>query len=170
MIKKILMSLFIFTIAFGQIANAQAVDILNTPKNECIDAAKVIASQIFDDLQKGLITKVVDNVIDEIGFSWDETRRITARNQYLSTLNIIFMNSPKVSSYGNLEGFDLIEVGFIPGSSRYFRHIYMTYHENNVLIWQFRFYVNSKGKVKLNYIEWSDKNPFEYLGAAEMFI
>ena len=167
--KKILMSLFLLNIVLGQSISAQNVDILNTPKKEYIDAAKVIASQIFDDLQKGLITKVVDNVIDEIGFSWDDSRKMTARNQYLSTLNIIFMKSPK-GSYGNLEGYDLIEVGLIPGSSRYFRHIYMTYHENNVLIWQFRFYVNSAGKVKLNYIEWSDKNPFEYLGSSEMFI
>jgi len=78
--------------------------------------------------------------------------------------------SPPQSSYGKLDGYDLMDESYLPGSVRYFRLTYISYHEGAPLIWQFRFYVKPNGKIALNYITWSEKNPFEFLSTSDMLL
>ena len=77
---------------------------------------------------------------------------------------------PPKGVYGDLQGFDIIDQGIIPGSDRYFRNTYLGYFEQSVLIFEFRFYVTQNKTVRLNYIGWSEKNPFEYMSTADMLI
>ena len=72
--------------------------------------------------------------------------------------------------HGKMDGFDLLKESILPGTNRYFRLTYMTYHEGAPLLWEFRFYVKPDGKPKLTYVSWNDKNPFEYLTSPEMLI
>ena len=85
----------------------------------------------------------------------------TLRDNFRSKLDAL-LASPPVSPYGKLSGYDLVDESYLPNSARYFRLIYITYHEGSPLMWQFRFYAKPDGKVALENVEWSEKNPFQY--------
>ena len=89
------------------------------------------------------------------------------KNDFKSKLDLV-ITSPPVTPYGKLSGYDLIDEAYLPNSNRYFRLVYISYHEGAPLLWEFRFYVKPDGKIALNYIVWSEKNPFEYMSNAEM--
>jgi len=154
---------------FAQNIKAQNLDIKKVPKPEYIESAKELAKGIFDNLKKNKNKEIADFIVKSIGYNWDESKKITERNDYLAKLEIISLKPPK-GVYGKLFGYDLIEEGFLLGSDRYFRHTYISYHEGSILIWEFRFFVNKKNEVTLHYIGWSDKNPFEYMSTPDMLL
>ncbi len=153
----------------GHSVSGQNLDLKKIPKPEYITGAKEIAKVIFENLKNKKYKEIADYVVGTLGYNWDETKKISTRNDYLSKLEIIGLKPPK-GVFGDLNGYDLIEEGFIKGSDRYFRHCYMTYHEGSILIWEFRFYVDKGGKVTLHYLGWSDKNPFEYMSTSDILL
>jgi hypothetical protein len=89
------------------------------------------------------------------------------KNEFKSKLDLV-VASPPVTPYGKLSGYDLLDRSYLASGNRYFRMIYISYHEAGPLVWKFRFSVKLDGKVALNYRVWSEKNPFEYLSSLEM--
>jgi|OpeIllAssembly_1097287.scaffolds.fasta_scaffold20514_2 hypothetical protein len=168
--KKII---YVFSIITIMISNyevtAQNLDLQKTPKQVYLDSAKKMAKGLFDDLKNGEHKKIAEFIVENLGKTWDESKKIQTRNDYLGKFEIISLRPPK-GVYGDLTGYDLIEEGFLLGSDRYFRHTYLTYHEGSILIWEFRFFVDVKGAVTLHYIGWSDKNPFEYMSTSDMLL
>jgi hypothetical protein len=163
----ILLLLAITTIS--QNIKAQNLDLKKVPKIEYIESAKVLAKGFFDNLKNKRHKQIADFIVESLGSNWDESKKITERNDYLSKLEIISLKPPK-GVYGDLFGYDLIEQGFLSGSDRYFRHTYISYHEGSILIWEFRFFVNKDDRVTLHYMGWSDKNPFEYMSTSDMLL
>jgi hypothetical protein len=129
---------------------------------EYLDEAKEIASTFFENFRNKKHKDNADFIVNNLGKNWNESKKISERNDYLAKFEIISLKPPE-GVYGELDDFDLIEQGFLKGSDRYFRHTYIGYHAGSILIYEFRFYVNSKDKVILHYIGWSEKNPFEYM-------
>ncbi len=164
-----LLILFIFSlVSFNQL-NAQDLDLTKVPKQEYLDEAKKIARTFFENYENKNHKTNADYIVKSLGQNWDESKRISERNDYLAKFEIISLRPPK-GVYGELDGYDLIEQGFLKGSDRYFRHTYIGYHEGSILLYEFRFYVNNKQKVTLHYIGWSEKNPFEYMSTPDMLL
>lgn len=149
-----------------QNTTAQQVDLKKTPKPEVVASAKEVAKVFFDDLKNNRHEKLVDYIIEGVGYNLDTSEKSKMRIDFLEKFKII-STAPPQGTHGPVSGYDMIEASFVPGSDRYFRHTYLTYHEGNAVIWEFRFYVDNYQKVLLNYIGWSDKNPFEYLSTPE---
>jgi len=126
-----------------------------------------MAEQLFEWLKAGKNDEIAEWIVSEVGYAWDAGTRIKKLNEFKSQLDILKV-SPPDSSYGKLGGYDLIEESYLPGSNRFFRTTYITYHEGAPLIWEFRFYVNPEDKVTLNFITWDPSNPFEYLAKSDM--
>jgi len=164
-----LLILFIFSLVSFNHLNAQDLDLTKVPKQEYLDEAKQIARTFFENYKNKNHKANADYIVKSLGQNWDESKRISERNDYLAKFEIISLRPPK-GVYGELDGYDLIEQGFLKGSDRYFRHTYIGYHEGSILIYEFRFYVNNKQKVTLHYIGWSEKNPFEYMSTPDMLL
>lgn len=148
---------------------SQNLDLNKTPNNDHLDQGKSIAKNFFENLKNKRHTENADYIVNNLGSTWDESKKITERNSYLSKFEIISMKPPK-GVYGDLNGFDLIEEGFLKGSDRYFRHTYLGYFDESFLIFKFRFYVKTDGKITLHYIGWSENNPFEYMSTSDMLL
>ncbi|RSC92934.1 hypothetical protein [Tenacibaculum singaporense] len=166
--QKLLIFSILTLLSFNSII-AQDLNLTKVPKTEYLDKAKKIASTFFENLKNKNHKGNADFIVKSVGESWDESKKISQRNDYLAKFEIISLKPPK-GIYGDLDGFDLIEQGFLKGSDRYFRHIYIGYHDGSVLIYEFRFYVDSKKNVTLHYIGWSEKNPFEYMSTPDILL
>jgi hypothetical protein len=140
---------------------------MKMPTGKALAEAHKMGEELFRRLKLGENEQIAKWLVAEIGYAWDATTKIENMNEFKAKLDIIQV-SPPASSYGALSGFDLIEESYLPGSDRYFRTTYISYHEGAPLIWELRFYVKPDGRIALNYITWSEKNPFEYLSTAAM--
>lgn len=145
-----------------------AQDFTKKPNEKNLNEAKQIAKTFFTNFQKGNLEENADFIVSELGNTWDESKKISSKTDYLGKFQIISLSGNKGGVYGKLDGFDLIEQGFLLGSDRYFRHTYIGYHEGSVLIYEFRFYVKPDNTTSLHYIGWSEKNPFEYMSTSDM--
>jgi hypothetical protein len=158
-----ILSMITSTPSLGQAVPPQ----MKVPSGQSLARAHKMAEQLFENLKNGKSQAIAQWIADEIGYAWDASTKIQKLNDFKAKLDIVGV-SPPASSYGKLGGYDLIEESYLPGSDRYFRTTYISYHEGAPLIWEFRFYVNPKGKVTLNYITWNTDNPFEYLATPDM--
>ncbi|GHA61092.1 hypothetical protein [Pontibacter akesuensis] len=164
--KSTLLTVLLLLTAFCT-SFSQTTDFSKKPNAAKIQEAKTIVNTIFTDLKNNRHEKVADFMVESIGKTWDAATKIKNKNDYLSKMQIISVSPPE-GVYGSLDGYDLIEEAYLPGSDRYFRHTYISYHEGSKLIWEFRFYINSKQKLTIDYIGWSEKNPFEYMSTSDM--
>ncbi|MGC1382871.1 MAG: hypothetical protein WA823_03765 [Candidatus Acidiferrales bacterium] len=146
---------------------AQASRQAKTPSRESLFEAHKAVQDLFSNLSIGNTEEAARWMADEVGSAQDDDARATLRDNFRSKLDAL-LASPPVSPYGKLSGYDLVDESYLPNSARYFRLIYITYHEGSPLMWQFRFYAKPDGKVALENVEWSEKNPFEYMSAPEM--
>ena len=152
-------------------ATAPAAEVVK-PKNmvpnaTLVSAAYKVAEGVFNNLKEGKTEDIAKWLVDQIGPSWDAQTKVKNSGDYRTKLDMILV-SPPSGTYGKLDSFDLIEESALPGTDRYFRLTYISYHEAAPLIWEFRFYVKPDGKLRLTYCGWSDKNPFEYLSTSDM--
>ncbi|GAA4327379.1 hypothetical protein GCM10023115_24700 [Pontixanthobacter gangjinensis] len=157
---------FIAGINFCQ---SQVLDLRKTPTEHSLKEANQIVKTFFENLKNKDHEANVDFIVENLGGTWDESKKISTKNDYLNKFQIMSIKPPK-GVYGDLQGFDIIDQGILPGSDRYFRNTYLGYFEQSVLIFEFRFYVTQNKKVRLNYIGWSEKNPFEYMSTADMLM
>ena len=128
-----------------------------------------MVSNLFEDLKAGKSQEIAEWIASQIGYNWDATTKVQQTNEFKSQLDIILINPP-ASSYGSLDGYDLIDESYLPGSDRYFRRTYISYHEGAPLIWEFRFYVKPDGTTTMNAIQWEAQNPFEYMSTSDMLL
>ena len=140
-----------------------------TPSATAVSAAYKMAEGLFENLKAGKSDDISKWLVEQVGSSWDAQTKVKNAADYKGKLEMILM-SPPSGTYGKLDSYDLIEESGLPGTDRYFRLTFMTYHEVAPLIWELRFYVKPDGKVALKYCGWSDKNPFEYLSTSDMQI
>jgi len=124
---------------------------------------------LFSNLKEGKTEDIAKWIVSEIGYALDAPTKVKNTSEYKSKLDIVLI-SPPASAYGKLDGYDQIDEAYLPGSPRYFRLSYNSYHEGAPLIWEFRFYVKPNRTVGLNYISWIEKNPFEYLSTSDMLL
>src|SRR5690606_81405 len=158
---SLLALLFTFSLSYSQAAQ------FKVPNKEHLDKGKQIAAEFFDNLKHKRHEVNADFIMSTIGKSWDESQQITERNDYLNKFQLIAMES---GLYGKLDSVDLIQEASLAGSARYFRHAYLAYFDNSLLVFEFRFYVNPKEEVSLHYIGWSETNPFEYMSTGDMVL
>jgi hypothetical protein len=160
----VVLSLTLFPFAATPQSSKQAA---KTPSPEALAAAHKASTEVFSKLSAGKSEEVAAWIADEIGYTRDPASKITLKNDFKNKLDLI-MTSPPVTPYGKISGYDLISESYLPNSSRYFRLIYISYHEGAPLIWEFRYYVKQDGKIVLNYIQWSETNPFEFIAKPEI--
>jgi hypothetical protein len=140
---------------------------LVTPSADSVSAAYKVADGLFANLKSGKNEDIAKWLVEQVGYAWDAQTRIKNTNEYKSKLDMILL-SPPAGQYGKMAGYDLIEESSLPGTDRYFRLTYISYHEGAPLVWELRFYVKPDGKLALSSCGWSDKNPFEYLSTGDM--
>lgn len=140
---------------------------LVTPSADSVAAAYKMADGLFANLKAGKNEEIAKWLVEQVGYAWDAQTKIKNMNEYKAKLDMILL-SPPAAQYGKMSGYDLIEESSLPGTDRYFRLTYVSYHEGAPLVWEFRFYVKPDGKLALSSCGWSDKNPFEYLSTGDM--
>ncbi len=140
---------------------------LKTPSASALAAARKMCTELFENLKAGKTQEIADWLQAQIGYLDSEANKITNRNKYKSQLDVV-LAGPPASPYGKVDGYDLIDEAYLPGTNRYFRFVYMSYHQKAPLIWEFRFYVGPSSQVSLNSFAFSDKNPFEYMSTSDM--
>jgi hypothetical protein len=142
---------------------------LKVPKADALSAARKTCTDMFAKLKDGQSEAIAAWIVEQVAFSRDEASKLNLKNDFRSKLELVLANPP-VSPYGTLAGYDLVDEAYVPGSDRYFRLTYMTYHQRAPLLWEFRFYVKPDGVVSLHYISWNETNPFEFLATSDMML
>lgn len=151
-------------------ANAESLQLqAKAPSIEARSEARSQCKNLFTHLEKGETQKIADWIITEIGYVFSEAERVTKRNDFKSKLDLI-LAGPPASPYGRIDGYDLISQSNLPGSDRYFRYTFISYHQGAPLMWTFRFYVKPDGSVALHFVTWSETDPFEYLSTPSMLL
>lgn len=139
------------------------------PDVNVLSEAHDLVQNLFKELSDGKSEKIANWIVEQIGYNWDVTTKIQQASDFKTKLDIILIDPPE-SAYGKLDGYDLISESYLPGSDRYFRLTYISYHMGAPLMWEFRFYVKPDGEISLNYISWAETNPFEYLSTNDMLL
>jgi hypothetical protein len=166
--KTILYLILTLSIVFSPPLAAQSFKSeIKTPNPDALASARKACTDLFSNLAAGKTEEIASWISNEVGYTRNSADKMTMKSDFKSKLDLV-VTSPPVTPYGKLSGYDLINETYLPNSNRYFRLVYISYHEGAPLIWEFRFYVKADGKVALNYIVWSEKNPFEYMSNAEM--
>jgi hypothetical protein len=166
--RRSLLSLLVVSCVCGPLTAAEVVAPKNlVPSATIVSAAYKMAEGLFGNLKEGKTEEIAKWLVDQVGSAWDAQTKVKNIGDYHTKLDMILV-SPPAGSYGKLDSYDLIEESSLPGTDRYFRLTFMTYHENSPLLWQFRFYVKPDGKLQLVSCGWSDDNPFEYLAKSDM--
>ena len=166
--RTVRMSLLLTALTVAIASAAEVVKPKNlVPSATQVSAAYKMAEGLFASLKEGKTEEISKWLVDQVGSSWDAQTKVKNSGDYRTKLDMILV-SPPAGTYGKLDSFDLIEESALPGTDRYFRLTFITYHESAPLIWELRFYVKPDGKLALKYCGWSDKNPFEYLSTSDM--
>ena len=147
-------------------APAQSTRQTRTPSRESLYDAHKACQELFSNLSTGNTEEAARWISNELGYAQDDDGRQSMMENFRNKFDALLV-TPPASPYGKLSGYDLIDESYLPNSTRYFRLIYMTYHEGAPLLWEFRFYVRPEGHVALENVEWSEKNPFEYMSAPD---
>ncbi len=142
---------------------------IRIPSAEKVVEARKMATDIFAKLKEGKTEEVAKWIVQEVGYAWSPQDRVKKTGEFKSSLDLLLIGPPD-GAYGKLDSFDLIMESYLPGTDRYFRLTYMTYHQASPLLWEFRYYLTPEGKVTLHQIAWSPENPFEYLTKSEMLL
>ncbi len=154
----------------GQQAGAQqsaaAQHAAKTPSRESLGDAHKACQDFLQNLSSGNTEEAARWIASELGYAQDDDGRQQMMETFRGKLDALLV-TPPASPYGKLSGYDLVDESYLPNSARYFRLIYITYHEGAPLLWEFRFYVRPEGHVALENVEWSEKNPFEYMAAPD---
>ena len=166
--KKIYSLIFALSLVIPLCAAVQSFKPqMKVPNAEALAIARKSCTDLFDKLEAEKTEEIAPWFTNELGYTRDPASKMTLKNEFKSKLDLIIA-SPPVTPYGKLSGYDLLDEAYLPNSNRFFRMIYISYHERAPLIWEFRFYVKPDGKPALNYIIWSEKNPFEYLSSLQV--
>jgi hypothetical protein len=137
-----------------------------TPSRESLADAHKACGDFLQHLASGNTEEAARWISSELGYAQDDDGRQQMLETFRNKLDALLV-TPPASPYGRISGYDLVDESYLPNSARYFRLIYITYHEGAPLLWEFRFYVRPEGHVALENVEWSEKNPFEYMSTPD---
>jgi hypothetical protein len=137
-----------------------------TPSRESLAEAHKDCGDFLQHLASGNTEEAARWISSELGYAQDDDGRQQMLETFRTKLDALLV-TPPASPYGRISGYDLVDESYLPNSTRYFRLIYITYHEGAPLLWEFRFYVRPEGHVALENVEWSEKNPFEYMSTPD---
>lgn len=161
---KFFVSIFTIMLFLFSPLHIRAETVLNnriTPEKSAIELkVEDFIDIFFDDLKNKRTEKIAWKIVEEVGYTWEEEKKEDIKNDYRAKLDSIFLEPPK-GKYGDFYGHDLINYGYLPGSTRYVRSYYISYHTGAPLIWEFHFYLRPKGELSLTHISWSGKNAFD---------
>lgn len=159
------------TLSIMFLLSASAVSAQDTSKNgvpatEHLAAANSICEEWFSLLKDGKTEEFADALTEEIGSAKSPADKMQIKADTKSRFDMI-LAGPPVSAFGRLDGYDLLLQSWLPGTDRFFRQVYMAYHTEGFMVWEFRWYVTPAGKVTLNNVSWNDGNPFEFLATSD---
>lgn len=169
---KVYISIFMFIVVFllsplPVMAKSVLDSKISTEKRIINNQVNEFIVEFFDDFENKRTEKIAWMIVEGIGYAWDETKKEESRKEYKANLDKIFIEPPN-GKYGQYYGYNLISSSFLPGSNRYLRLYYISYHSGAPLVWEFRFYIRPKGELSLNQVFWSEKNPFECLSTLDL--
>ena len=142
---------------------------MKVPNAEALSEARKVVSDLFTKLKEGKSEEIAKWMVSQVGSAWDASTKIQKTNDFRSRMDIILVGPPD-GIYGKLDGYDLIDESYLPGSNRYFRLTYIAYHEGAPMIWEFRFYANPGGRAAIHQLQWSETNPFEFMSTSDMLL
>lgn len=165
--RSLVLLLFVAT---APVALAQGVTLtIKPPGASVLSQADALVDTVFTALEEGRSQDVAEFLNRHVGYADNQSDQVNNVNTYRSQLDVVLLPPPG-GPLGPMDGYDLLEESYLPGSSRYFRRTYMTYHEGAPLIWEFRFYVRPDGTTSLNAFQFDPANPFEYLSTSDMLL
>ncbi len=169
---KVNISIFMFIIVFlfsplYIIAKTTSDSRMSPEKEKVNNQVNEFIGEFFDELKNERTEKIAWMIVEGIGYAWEDEKKEDIKKDYRIKLDSIFIEPPK-GKYGQYYGHNLISSSYLPGSKRYLRLYYISYHSGAPLVWEFRFYVRPKGELSLNHILWSGKNPFECFSSLDL--
>lgn len=152
-----------------EVGRVQAQELGNLDPEAVEEAKSIAVDSIFAHLKEGQGDMLANWITDQVHSGASGTSRMEQVNKFKSQFSMITQGSPE-SPFGEIDGYDLIQKSRLPGTDRYFRLTYMTYHREAPLVWEMHFYVRPDGETGLNYIQFNGKNPFTYMTTSDMLI
>ena len=138
--------------------------------SEYIERAKdILATELFARLEAGETDELAEWVTEQTHSEVSGTTRIQSLNQFQSQFRMILtgeMDTP----FGAIDGYDIIQVSTLPGTNRYFRLLYMSYHQRAPLLWEVHFYIKPNDELSITYFQFDGQNPFSYMTTSDMLI
>lgn len=152
------------------VADASAQTNVQRPSPEWIDRGKaIVKDSVFARLERNEPNELATWLTDELHTATSGTPKMQQENNFRSSFQMITQDPPD-SPFGALDGYDLLQESHLPGTNRYFRLTYMTYHQEAPLVWEFHFYVTPEEDVNLTYFQFNGENPFAYMSTSDMLI
>lgn len=150
--------------------DATAQTTYQRPNPELVEEAKsVVKDSIFARLRTGEVEALAEWLTDQVHSPASGTPRMKQLNQFRSEFQMIAQNPPD-SPFGDMDGYSLLQESHLPGTSRYFRLTYMTYHQEAPLVWEVHFYVTPDESPVLTFVQYNGQNPFSYMTTPDMLI
>lgn len=143
---------------------------IQRPDQLHLDQARaIVADSVFQRLSDKHADELAVWVIEQIHTDASGTTRTQLLSEFQSQFRLIVDDGP-TNPFGELDGYDLLQEVALPGTKRYFRLLYMTYHQRTPLVWEFHFYVKPDGDLALTFLHFTGGNPFEYMSTSDMLI
>ena len=142
---------------------------MKVPNAEVLSAARGMCTDLFKKLGDGKTEEIAKWIVDQVGYTNSASEKMQNLSNFKLQLDLVLVSPPE-NAYGTLDGYDLIDESYLPGSDRFFRLVYLSYHEGAPLVWEFRFYVKPGNKVILNSIQWTPENPFTFMSTSDMLL
>ena len=135
-----------------------------------LDRAKeILANQLFARLEAGEADALAEWVTNQTHSEASGSTRMQSLNQFQSQFRMILNGGPG-SPFGAMDGYDLIQQTALPGTNRYFRLLYMSYHQGAPLLWEVHFYVKPNDELAVTLFQFNGQNPFSYMTSPDMLI
>lgn len=150
--------------------DATAQTNLQRPNPEWVEDAKgIVQDSVFARLERNEPNELATWLADALHTPTSGTPKMQQENNFRSSLQMVTQNPPD-GPFGSLDGYDVLQESHLPGTNRYFRLTYMTYHQEAPLVWEFHFYVTPEENVRLTYFQFNGENPFAYMSTSDMLI
>ena len=122
---------------------------------------------MFARLQAGDADALAEWVVNETYSDGSGSTRIQTLSQFESQFR---MMTQEDGPFGEMDGYDLLQEDALPGTDRYFRLTYMSYHQEVALVWEIHFYVRPDGGLSIPYLQFNGQNPYVYLSTSDMLL
>lgn len=165
---RTLSALTLLVIVLG--SGAARAQTIQPPDRVLLERAKgIVADSIFARLEAGQADELAEWVTDATHSEASGVTRLQQFNQFQTQFRMMTEEATN-SPFGKMEGYDLLQEVALPGTDRYFRLTYMSYHQELPLVWEIHFYVRPDRTLSIPYLQFNGQNPFTYLSTPDMLI